>query len=188
MSKAYSPLKVNEGKEGANPPSSERFITALKKSLCLSFRRENPWGTNPNINLCVLSFWSGEWCSKWELQALCQRRQRVFGFWGHSHPSQVFGITEKNSRILSLSWLWIRPSLDSACLGSALILTLLRHDGKAFKYKACEKWQIRVGQISHLLKDDTVFARRTPKINLILQIIHKKKIPGINLDRIRFLQ
>lgn len=133
-------------------------------------------------------FWSGECCSKWQLQAQSQQRQRVFWILGSSpsFPSHWDNRKKKNSRILS--WLWIRSSLDSACLEAPWALRLLRHDNRAFKYKACEKWQIRVGQIIHLLKDKhTVFARRTPKISLILQIIHKK-ISGINLDRNRFLQ
>lgn len=114
--------------------------------------------------------------------------KECFEFWGHPHPSQAIGITEKKKNSRILSWLWIRSSLDSDCPEAPWALRLLRHDNRAFKYKACEKWQIRVGQIIHLLKDKhTVFARRTPKISLILQIIHKK-ISGINLDRNRFLQ
>lgn len=177
MSTAYALLKVNEEKEDANPPSpNQRFIRALQRFPYPSFQRENPWGASSNINLCVLCL----------LVSWVQFQMATAGLVSAKAKSVLnSGVIpilpksleqqKKNARILSLSWLWIRPSLDSACLKAALILTLLRHDDRASKYKACEKWQIRVGQISHLLKDkDTIFARRTPKINLILQIINKK--------------
>lgn len=95
-----------------------------------------------------------------------------FGFWDHPHPSQATGIKEKK---IQGSFHGFGSDLLWTQLEGTLVPTLLRHHGRAFKYKACEKWQIRIGQISPLLKDkDTVFARRTPKINLVLQIIHKK--------------
>lgn len=173
MDIAYAPLQVNEGKKDANPAFPyQTFIIALQKSLYLSFQKENLWGTSSDVKVSILSpFGQVSAAPNGNCRPGASKGKECVGFWGHPHPSQVTGMTGKKSRILS--WIWIKPCLDSACLEAALVLTLLRPDGWTFKYKTCEKWQIRVGQISHLLRDkDRVFARRTPKINLILQIIH----------------
>lgn len=170
---AYS--KWREGGCKSSFPKPEVYKSTPKIPVSL-FSKGNPWGASSNINLCVLCL----------LVSWVQFQMATAGLVSAKAKSVLnSGVIpilpksleqqKKNAMILSLSWLWIRPFLDSACLKAALILTLLRHDDRASKYKACEKWQIRVGQISRLLKDkDTIFARRTPKINLILQIINKK--------------
>lgn len=140
--------------------------------------------------MCVLyCFWSGQCYSRWQLQA-CVSGQggKCFEFWGHAHPSQVNGMTEKCKDPFTFtafgSGLFQN---ESACLESALILTLLRHDDTAFKYKAYEKLYIRIVQLSSLLEaKDAIFGGGIQEVSITLQIIHKKS--GVNFDISRFLQ